>query len=349
MLIFDNIIFSLQKHGGISVLWGELINYIQNKNINQKFIEYDNALQNKIRCNLSIPSENLQIKSSKLLNLKRYLNPHLNYSSPFIFHSSHYRISNYPNAINITTVHDFTYERYRKGLAKQVHIWQKYQAINKSDAIICISENTKKDLLYYLPHIDEKKIHIIYNGVSDKYRVIKDKEEEYSDYLVFVGAREGYKNFNFIVESLKNTNERLLICGSQLSEQEIYFLNKNLSPERYENIIFPSSEKLNVILNSSKALVYPSLYEGFGIPIIEAQKAGCPVIAMNSSSIPEIIGNKSTLLNSNNSSELLEKLRLLSNYSIREEIIAEGLENSKRFSWSKMAKSYFDLYNSFIR
>lgn len=348
MIFLDNIIFSLQKHGGISVLWSELIKSIQKKNINSLFIEYDNAHKNRIRNNIDIPLNKLIVKSSKNLNLKRYINPHINFPSPFLFHSSHYRISKHPSAKNITTVHDFTYEYYRNGLPKKIHTWQKYQAINKSDVIICISENTKKDLLYFLPHINENKIHVIYNGVSEDYKVLEEKKEDYSDFLVFIGARDGYKNFELIIESLNNTNDKLLICGSPLSEKEYKILNQNISSDRYQNIIYPSTEKLNLILNSAKALIYPSLYEGFGIPVIEAQKAGCPVIAMNSSSIPEIIGDKTLLLNANNSNELIDKIRLLNIPSLRSDVIAMGLENSKRFSWGKMTKEYLNLYDNLL-
>ena len=105
-----------------------------------------------------------------MLRYKRYLPVTCkNVNESFIFHSSYFRISSNPNAINITTVHDFTYEYFYHGLHKWIHCWQKYYAIRKSKYVVCISENTKKDLLNFLPDVDEKKIHVIYNGVSDDY------------------------------------------------------------------------------------------------------------------------------------------------------------------------------------
>ena len=93
-----------------------------------------------------------------------------------VFHSSHYRIAKNPKAYNVTTVHDFTYELFSKGLAQKVHSWQKFKAIRKADVIVSISENTKKDILRFLPDIDPDKIRVIYNGVSDDYRPMSNSK-----------------------------------------------------------------------------------------------------------------------------------------------------------------------------
>ena len=221
-----------------------------------------------------------------------------------------------------------------------------YRAIRNSDAIVCISENTKRDLFKFLPDIDPKKVYVIYNGVSDDYTIIESakKYTQYDKYILFVGGRNGYKNFDFVINSLKDTNYNLLICGNPLSKSEVTVL-EHILPNRFVNIVYPSNEELNRIYNSVYALVYPSSYEGFGIPILEAQRAGCPVIAFNASSIPEVIGNTQLLMNSLSKNELIGKLDLLNCDGLREKVVEDGLRNSRNFSWRKMAKEYFNLYN----
>lgn len=351
MLTLDNIIFSLQKSGGISAVWYEhLKRLITDRYFSSilRLIEYDTATFNVFRKDLQVDGSNIISESSRLLNFRRYLNPSLKAESePFLFHSSYYRTCSNRQAVNITTVHDFTYEYYVKGFAKSVHCWQKYRAIRNSDIIICISQNTKKDLLKFLPDIDENKIRIVYNGVSDDYFQIDhhDTLKNKSRFVLFVGARGGYKNFDVAVEAIKNTTLNLVVVGSPLSEIEIKHLDSALGRERYKYAGRISNQELNVLYNTAFCLLYPSSYEGFGIPVIEAQKAGCPVIAANHSSIPEIIGDKTMLINEISSTEILKKIQSLKNDHIRKEMIALGLENAKRFSWDKTYAETIKVYD----
>lgn len=220
--------------------------------------------------------------------------------------------------------------------------------IRRSDAIVCISENTKKDLFRYLPDIDEKKVSIIYNGVSEDYSQLDScPYPYYNNSILFVGGRQGYKNFDFVVKSLESTRFNLIVCGTPLSNEEKEFCEKYLYG-RYKFVKFPSNEELNKIYNSVYCLAYPSSYEGFGIPVLEAQRAGCPVIALNSSSIPEIIGDKSLLMKDLSESSFLDKLELLKSPKFRREVIRLGLVNAERFSWEKMANEYMALYSKLL-
>lgn len=342
MIYLDNIIFSLQRHGGVSVLWGKLINSLLKLGMDVRFMDYKNANCNEIRKQITIPSEFLITNTNLPIAIERYLRPKISNSDKFIFHSSHYRISNNMSAINVTTVHDFTYERFFSGIQRKIHMWQKYKAINNSDMIICISENTKRDLLNYLPDIPEDKIRVVYNGVSEDYKPLNYINDKYSDFILFVGGRQSYKNFNFAASCAKAVKKKLLIVGAGLSFNEMEFLNNNLGQHNYLNIVHPNNDELNNIYNSVFCLLYPSLYEGFGIPVIEAQKAGCPVIAMNSSSIPEIIGNGGILLSNSNLDEFKSKFQTLSDN--RDNLVRAGIENAKRFSWEKMTDSYINIY-----
>lgn len=224
-----------------------------------------------------------------------------------------------------------------------------YRAIRRSDAVVCISENTRADLLKFVPGIDPAKIRIIYNGVSADYRQLP--HAPYSDMagsVLFVGGRQGYKNFEFLVKALASTTYNLVVCGQPLSDYETTVLN-SLLPNRWQAFAYPSNAELNRIYNSVHALVYPSSYEGFGIPILEAQRAGCPAIALNASSIPEIIGDKSLLLDDLSPQELVKKLNLLADGAFRKEVVTKGFANSQRFSWQKMAQEYLALYCRLLR
>ena len=348
MRILDNIIFSLQNSGGVSAVWYEhLKRLLEDKNIDSlKFVECDTANSNVFRKELNINRSMIQQESSRLLQLRRYINPlFAPISDPFVFHSSYYRTSLNKYAVNITTVHDFTYEYFIKGIAKSVHCWQKYMAIRNSDLIICVSENTKKDLLKFVPSVDANKIRVIYNGVSEDYYPIDSAGVDNSRFALFVGARGGYKNFSVAVEAIKDTTLDLVIVGSPLSHIEIKHLDLVLGRDRYKYAGRISNKELNVLYNTAFCLLYPSSYEGFGIPVIEAQKAGCPVIAANHSSIPEIIGDKTLLVNEITPVEILKKIQYLRSDYNRSEIINFGLENAKRFSWDKTYAETIKVYD----
>ena len=330
-LYFDNIVFDLQKSGGISVVWYELLRRIcHDHDFYTRFIDNMGRI-NPYRRQLDIHHDMI-LKGESCLAISRYLPVSIKEDSPFLFHSSYYRYCDNPNAINITTVHDFTYEYYRKGLAKMLHCWQKYQALRHSQYIVCISENTKRDLLKYVPDIELSSI-IPY---------------ERGKYVVFVGSRGGYKNFDFLKKTIAKSNYNLVIVGSPLSDEEMHDLERYVPRERYVCTGFLPNKDLNVLYNHAAALVYPSAYEGFGIPVLEAQKAGCPVIAYNGSSIPEVIGETPLMMNELTKKELLDKLSLLSNEDLMKKVRENGLKNAARFSWDRMYQNYKNLYHEAI-
>ena len=269
LVVHDDIIYDLQNGGGISVYWTNL-----KKGLLEKY---------------DILSFNgkTTIRDRKLPTLfQRYLDFNDKINEKHIFHSSYYRISRNPKAINIVTVHDFIYEYYRSGARKYLHTCQKRRALEKAHGIICVSLNTKNDLMKLYPQIDEKKISVIYHGVSDAFHCIQTKLSSNSRSLLFVGNRSGYKNFNLLVEFLKlNPDYSLnIVGGGQLTKKEKNALLQ-INYKHHQRI---SDQELNKLYNQSYALVYPSLYEGFGLPILEALRAGCPVICNDGSSTSEI-------------------------------------------------------------
>jgi glycosyltransferase involved in cell wall biosynthesis len=346
-IIYDNIIFSLQKTGGASVYWMELTKRLKkfesvtffestNNNIFRNEIEIDTICETKLA-----------------LLLFRYLPFLKKIDQKSIFHSSHYRISLSKNAVNITTVHDFTYEYFRRGLPRIVHSWQKRNAIKNSDGIICVSENTKKDLIKFMPSINIEKIKVIYNGVNDVYRPLVNKKNILTGqfeglnrkYILFVGARDYYKNFNIALEVVSKLDgfDLVVVGGGEFSKKEIATLEASIQ-SRYFHFLGLDNEKLNILYNNAELLIYPSAYEGFGIPILEAMRAGCPVVATKSSSIPEVSNGAALEVEKINVDSFLNKINLLNDRKFKDILCQKGFDNAKRFSWDKCYQETHSFY-----
>lgn len=355
MIFIENIVFSNQRIGGISVVWYELVRrLVIDKDLQVNFVEYEGSHKNLLRKSVDIPNSKLIKRNSVLLQIRRFGNTCLFRRKPFIFHSSSYRIARNRKATNFVTVHDFIYfltepTGLKSRFRKYIHCRQISNAIKKADYLICVSNNTRKDLVNIFPEIPNGKIHVIHNGVSDDFFPLPNINTiqlpyPNNSYALFIGSRSKYKNFSMAVEAIAKTELSLLIIGKSLSYDEKTFIDKLLPGYRHKCMSNVDNEVLNQLYNGAYCLIYPSLYEGFGIPVIEAQKAGCPVIAYNTSSIPEIIGN-TPLLMKELSSESIEKcLIMLKSSKSRSEIIENGLVNANNFSWDKTYDQLKKLY-----
>ena len=304
-VVFDNIIFSLQQYGGISVVWKELLQRARTDNdLTVTELDYRQQLPTRF--------------------MERYRVPAYTPAAPTVFHSSYFRILPMKGVHNVTTVHDLTYHFYRHGLAKAVHLWEEERALKHSDAIICISENTKRDLLHCYPWVKEDQIKVIYNGVSDAFFPMKSVKKQ--GYLLYVGnTQTDYKRYDVAQEVARLTGIRLVTTTNVTQEQ------------------------LNIMYNEALCLLYPSDYEGFGLPPLEAQKAGCPVIAQNTSSIPEVVGDSAWLVNHDTPQRMAQEIAsIVKEIQSRstQEMVQKGVENAKRFSWDKTYEQTKQVYEN---
>ena len=357
-LSLDNIIFSLQRGGGVSVVWIEHIKrLLRDSRFSPFFYEYNDALSNYMRREITIPESQVCKISNLFFPIKRYVNFRSHGKDPFIFHSSYYRIDNNPNARNVTTVHDFVYEKYMSGIRKKIHSSQKWKSIKEADAIICISDSTKMDLLHYLPQIDENKIHVIHNGVSDEYKQITHDQYKLNlhygtgGFALYVGVRHvPYKNFNTAVQICKELKIPLVTVGGEpYSSEELSKLDILLGKGNYVGLRGITNSELNELYNRALVLLYPSLYEGFGIPVLEAQRCGCPVLCMKSSSIPEIVGDTDLCFGIDSTiGEMCEAVKSIKNDIYRKQEIERGLKNAERFSWDRTYRETADIYCSLL-
>jgi len=289
----------------------------------------------------SSSQDSQKIKKSNTVIFERFRNITLQEKSPFIFHSSYYRYCKNNNAINITTVHDFIYEKFRHDLKSFAHKIQKKNAIRKSTALILNSENTKKDLLFFFPDF-QGMIKVIYSGLSGDYSVLNIPRK---NNVIFIGARAGYKNFSYALKLMESIPECKLqiIGGGKLTKRELILL-QSIIPNRYEYYSSLSNRELNIMYNEARFLLYPSLYEGFGVPVVEAQAAGCPVVCCNVSALPEVAGEAAVYISGESIEDDIQKIAQLNDPKISNSYVEKGLVNCKKFSWKKCAEETYNFY-----
>jgi len=358
-IFLDNIVFNIQKFGGASTYWNELQKrFIKHNNVNIIVQSKEQEESQKNATN----SQNVKylIENRFPPSIARYLPLTKRLPAKALYHASYYRTCLQKNVVNIFTIHDFT---HKKGLAskfprKMVHIGLTALGIKNADGIICISENTKKDLLLYFPHIPQNKIRVIYHGVSEAffpisktpYTKFKDRLSLSAPFVLFIGKRDGYKKFDIVAEAVKkdSTLTLVIVGGGALTTTELNYLNLNVQNRfiKFDNL---NNADVNILYNHAFALVYPSIYEGFGFPVVEAMRSGCPVIATDLSSIPEVGGDAILKITEASGDAIVEKLNLLRHDKVRTSLIEKGLKQCEKFSWDKCfletVDFYEDIYN----
>lgn len=342
-VLLDNIIFALQQTGGISVYWSELLSRLLVDG-DVRLFERPEAIRNIQRKNMIIPDGIIMPEPAfPPLQMARYLPVNPEIAPQTIFHSSYYRLVRKQGVLNIVTVHDFTYEYFSAGLRRMVHSLQKRNAISSADRIICYSEHTRQDLLRFYPETDPAMVNIIPLAAGLEFKPVDStiprpvclEGLKGSRYLVYVGDRSPYKHFSVAVESTQHFSDTMLVIvgGRSLSPEEKRSLDAQL-PGRYLHLQGLSSNDLNLVYNHAWCLLYPSAYEGFGIPPLEAMQAGCPVIAVHAASLPEVCGEAALLASKPSVEEFIALIRSLDKIEHRAERKAAGIHRATAFSWN---------------
>jgi glycosyltransferase involved in cell wall biosynthesis len=254
----------------------------------------------------------------------------------------------------VVSLHGLEYEHFPEAYPyfhRRYLRWSTKYALENASKIIAVSESTKQDLIK-LYGGNPNKITVVHHGVSQPQtedgRSRMEKNSERDNPILSVGRVESKKNILGIIEAYgalrrKNPfilNKLVLAGGSGFGFGEIRAAIEN---SRFKKDIvlkgYVSESEKNDLLENSAVFVFPSFYEGFGMPVLEAQNAGVPVIASNSSCLPEIAGSGAVLINPNNPWEIALAMRkILGDESLRQKLIQAGLENVKRFSWKKCAR-----------
>ena len=360
-ILYDHQIFTLQKYGGISRYFYELMNefdsmqdietnipltvsnnyYISDK----RYVQYIDFLPNKYFRGkdgfFNLLNKPKSILKFKLQNFDvfhpTYYNPYfLNYigDKPFVL-----------------TVYDMIHEKFNEKLSStDIMTKNKRLLVEKASKIIAISESTKNDLIE-LFGTDSSKIEVVYlgNSMFPKSK-IKINFEIPNKYILFVGSRSGYKNFERFIKSistiLNQDKELFVLCvgGGKFTNEEMrLFSDLDLSAQVWQYNL--DDDTLAYFYKNALAFVFPSLYEGFGIPVLESFACGCPLLCGNVSSLPEIAGDGAFYFDPYSEGSIKNAvLKVLEDIGLRDELILKGTQRLKKFSWEQTAEQTKKIY-----
>ena len=286
-----------------------------------------------------------------------------------ILHCPDYLIPPTLNKNIVLTIHDLAFLRFPEFnfdwfIKKYTGEVKKNAQISKK--IIADSKNTKNDIVRFFK-IDPAKIEVVYLAADNLFKKLLEKEKDISvlkkykidkKYILSVGTIEPRKNFitlieafNLIKHNINNFDYKLVIAGQTGWKSEATYEKREKSPYK-EDILFIGrvpDQDLVQIYNQAELFVYPSLFEGFGLPPLEAMSCGLPVIASRTSSLKEVVGDAGILISPGDNIELQKQiLYVLKNEEIKEELKEKSLFRAKKFSWVDTAGRTLDIYNRII-
>jgi glycosyltransferase involved in cell wall biosynthesis len=285
-------------------------------------------------------------------------------------HGLSYVLPRSRRAKKVLTVYDLTFM-----LVPQTHPFsrQKFlpdfvkRSVRDADAIIAISESTKRDILSAFS-VSEHKITVTHLGVDhstfnphsplEAIESVKRKFSITKDYIFYLGTIEPRKNVDLLLEAFQlvkestNTDFQLVLSGKVgwKVESLMKVIRALVNSGDVIHTGYISEQEAACLYNGASVFVYPSQYEGFGIPAVEAMACGCPVIASNSSSLPEVVGDAGVLVEPNNVEALSEAIfKILHDGDLRRVLKEKGVERAAQFTWERTAKATRDLYGSLFK
>jgi glycosyltransferase involved in cell wall biosynthesis len=266
----------------------------------------------------------------------------------------------------INVIHDLNFEHYpeffpflvRKYLT---HFFPRFA--KKADRIITVSQFSKDDIVN-LYHIDVEKIDVVYNAASDDFFEVDEQTKKETvqrltngvPYFVFVGSAHKRKNVERIMHAFEQFREKYADFKFVFAGSNKYWdkeIKKTYTKLKYKSdIVFTgyiSTEEMNRVVSSAIALVYPSLFEGFGIPILEGFAARAPVITSNTSSMPEVAGDAALLVNPFSTEEIVIAMeQVVTDETLRANLIQRGVERNRAFSWAQSAREFWEVIQKFM-
>lgn len=365
-IAFDQQVFLLQEYGGISRYFCSLAREFSTRpeiqprifaplHINRNLESLDAELWS----GCSLPSLHPKLARLAMIASKALARREISRFKPDIVHETYFSEDDFrPNeAPRVLTVYDLIHERYADMFVNSAQtIGPKKIAANRADHVICISESTRRDLVEYC-NVPVERTSVIYLGVDVAFMQTNTKNQRCNQrpFLLYVGARGGYKNFEGLIRALSRS-ERLrrefdLVCfgGGPLTALERELLAT--SGLRTEQVIQMggADDVLATLYQQAAAFIYPSLYEGFGIPPLEAMAAGCPVICSKSSSLPEVVGDAAETFDPTDVEAMLKAMENVLNSPSRCRVLSEaGSARFPLFNWEKCARETEDLYRKLI-
>jgi len=359
-IFYDHQIFSSQYYGGISRYFEYLMRGVDKSN------ELDYKLGVLKSKNYYIRNEkqplnhgifNALFKSTADL-IKRnnsYCKYLLKKNDFSVFHPTYYNpyFLKYLKRPFVVTIHDMTYEALPQFFLSDDPIpYYKRILMEKADKVIAISETTKQDILKY-SKIKEDKIEVVYHGMDLSPAVYEDVPNLPDEYILFVGARWSYKNFHMVADAFKILSSKypdlklVLAGGGSLTFGDSEYLMRNNIVDKTIQIS-ATDEQLNTIYKKAKCFIYPSLYEGFGLPILEAFKNNCPVLLSNCSCFEEIAGQAARYFEHHSLDSLVAEVeKILLGEEVKLDLIAEGNQRLQLYPIENCIRKTNQLYQAF--
>lgn len=252
----------------------------------------------------------------------------------------------------VVTIHDVAFERFPQSFSWQFRLFYKFlipRLLKSSPSLVTVSEFSRSEISE-IYNYDINKIMVAHNAVNEKFNPVITNDHD--EYILAVSSLNYQKNFHMLVKAfncLKSQNVKLYIIGG---------FNKNFATTSFihdikknKNIIFKGrvdDSELISLYSNALCFVFPSLYEGFGIPPLEAQACGCPVIVSDMASLPEVCGNSVLYCYPHNEEDIVEKIsKLIKDKELQNDLKIKGFENVKRFSWEASAKKILDMMRQY--
>lgn len=362
-VLYDYQIFTAQKFGGISRYFVDLmkgIELIHGCAVSLEVVGNLNYyLPLKYYGNFSFPerfrkyhkrSNKIEYKN-KAITLNRLKNDQID-----VFHPTYYD-PYFIEEINkplVVTVHDMIYENFPDLFhPNEPTAYHKRLHMQKADKIIAVSQRTKDDILKFYPAF-ENKVEVVYHGLDMSAALEYDEVTDLPErYILYVGARSGYKNFSLLLQAFSSvsktdTDLKLIVAGHPfgIAEQEIIYRNGIQNSVLH---IGATDNQLNTLYKKAIFFIYPSTYEGFGLPILEAFHNQCPVLLSDASCFPEIAGDAAAYFETFSVESLQEKIEfLLGSATERTSLIKLGNERLKSYSMSACVTNTVQLYKSLV-
>jgi glycosyltransferase involved in cell wall biosynthesis len=258
----------------------------------------------------------------------------------------------------VTTVYDMIAED--RGMLSDVwadHVARKRDAILAASRIIAISHATRADLIRFYPQVEDR-VRVVPLAADhllgpDEMGRQSERSGRGERYAVFVGQRADYKNFRVVLEAMLEPawprGLRLHVVGAPLTELEKMWIDRHCLSDRVRYVGRLTDAQLREQYKSAECLIFPSLIEGFGIPVLEAQLCGCPAVLSDIPVFREIAGATAVFFDPRLSERLAEAVAAIGEPEIRRQLVGTGLANVRRFSWSQAAEQWFEVHGEAAR
>ena len=345
MEIYINARFLTQKITGVQRFAIEISKELKKMDDQVKFVSPVKVIHNDIANELGvIPIGSSTSHFWEQISLPRYLK---RIGSPLLVNLCNTAPLFYCN--KVVTIHDIAYKLFPENFSLPFRTYYNFlipKTLQSSRKIITVSNFSKREILKHYK-VEENKVDVIYNAVYNKFT--PSEKENCEKYILGVSSLSKHKNFDMLVKSfnkIKNKNLKLYIVGEK-NRNLNYILTQGHNVN--SNVIFTgrvSDQELVELYSNAACFVFPSLYEGFGIPPLEAMASGTPVVASNAASIPEVCGDAALYFDPLDIEDIAEKiLKIVQNDDMKKALIHKGFKQIKKYSWEKSANKMINVIN----